>query len=109
MIAAGLFFFGVLTSQALGRPTALARDAFHVHERRTDVPVGFKYVGHAAPDAMLDLRIALVQSDPKGLEAALYDVSTPGSANYRKHLTKAQVRKVSFRNDHRWALMEQWL
>ena len=90
MIAAGLLLFGLFSSVALGRPTA--HDVLHVHERRTEVPSGFKYVGTADPNAMLDLRIALVQSDPAGLQAALYDVSTPGSENYRKHLTKAQVR-----------------
>ncbi|TBU22963.1 subtilisin-like protein [Dichomitus squalens] len=89
MIAAGLLLFSLFSSLALGRPTA--HDVFHVHERRSDVPNGFKYVGKAAPNATLDLRIALVQSDPAGLEAALYDVSTPGSKNYRKHLTKAQA------------------
>lgn len=89
MVAAGLLFFGLFTL-ALGRPTA--HDPLHVHERRTEVPSGFKYVGKADPGAMLDLRIALVQADPAGLQAALYDVSNPDSANYRKHLSKAEVR-----------------
>ncbi|KAH9894972.1 subtilisin-like protein [Cubamyces lactineus] len=87
-LAAGLYFF-VLSAAVLARPTALGR--FLVHERRSTLPEGFKYVGKANHDATLELRIALVQSDPAGLEAALYDVSTPGSKNYRKHLSKAQV------------------
>ncbi|KAI1785378.1 subtilisin-like protein [Ganoderma leucocontextum] len=89
MVAAGLLFCGFFSSLALGRSTA--HDTLHVHERCTDVPSRFNYVGKADPSAVLDLRIALVQSDPVGLEAALYDVSTPGSKNYRQHLTKAQV------------------
>lgn len=89
MLAAGLLLFGLL-SCALGRPTA--HDTLHVHERRAEVPEGFTYVGKAEPSAMLDLRIALVQGDSSGLEAALYDVSNPDSANYRKHLSKAEVR-----------------
>ena len=89
MVAAGLLFFGLFTL-ALGRPTA--HDPLHVHERRTEVPSGFQYVGKADPGAMLDLRIALVQGNPAGLQAALYDVSNPDSANYRKHLSKAEVR-----------------
>ncbi len=92
MVAAGLLLFG-LFSLSLGRPTA--HDPLHVHERRTDVPNGFKYVGKADPSAVLDLRIALVQGNPSGLAAALYDVSNPGSANYRKHLNKAEVRLCS--------------
>ena len=103
MIAAGLLFLSVLYLQALGRPTVFTsthdndhvHDTLRVHERRAEVPQGFAYVAKAAPDAMLDLRLALVQGDPKGLEAALYDVSTPGNANYRKHLSKAQVRVVT--------------
>lgn len=93
MIAAGLLLFGAF-SLALGRPT-LHGDSWHVLNRRADVPNGFKYVAKADPNSMLDLRIALVQSNPSGLEAALYDVSTPGSKNYRKYLTKAEVRSAA--------------
>ncbi|KAI0780145.1 subtilisin-like protein [Fomes fomentarius] len=89
MIVAGLLLFGAF-SLALGRPT-LHDDSWHVLDRRADVPNGFRYVAKADPNSMLDLRIALVQSNPTGLEAALYDVSTPGSKNYRKYLTKAEV------------------
>ncbi len=92
MVAAGLLFFASC-SLTLGRPTA--RDELHVHERRSDVPNGFKYLGKADPDALLSLRIAVVPSNPAGLEAALYDVSTPGSKNYRKHLTKAEVSFIA--------------
>ncbi|TFK81380.1 subtilisin-like protein [Polyporus arcularius HHB13444] len=91
MVAAGLLLFGFF-SLSLGRPTA--HDPLHVHERRTDVPNGFKYVGKADPSAVLDLRIGLVQGNPSGLAAALYDVSSPGSANYRKHLSKAEVNAL---------------
>lgn len=88
MVAAGLLFFA-LFAVTLGRPTA--RDELHVHERRSDVPSGFKYLGKADTSALLSLRIAVAQGDPAGLEAALYDVSTPGSKNYRQHLSKAEV------------------
>lgn len=92
MVAAGLLFFA-LFSVALGRPTA--RDELHVHERRSDVPSGFKYLGKADPNALLSLRLAVAQGDPAGLEAALYDVSTPGSKNYRQHLSKAEVSSIT--------------
>ena len=90
MVAAGLLFF-TFFAVALARPTTTDLD-FHVHERRADVPKGFAYRGRASPNTTLDLRIALVQSNRTGLETALYDVSTPGSSNYRKHLSKSQVR-----------------
>ncbi|KAJ7806655.1 family S53 protease [Mycena olivaceomarginata] len=40
---------------------------------------------------MLDLRMALKQSDTAGLEQALYAVSTPGNPAYGKHLTSEEV------------------
>ncbi|KAI0644613.1 family S53 protease-like protein [Trametes meyenii] len=91
MVAAGLLFFASL-SLALARPTGI--DELHVHERRSNVPYGFRYIGKADPNATLNLRIALAQSNPAGLEAALYDVSTPGSKNYRQHLSKAEVQAL---------------
>ena len=63
-----------------------------VHEQRQGVPDGFVIKGSAPADKMLDLRIALVQSDMVGLEKALYDVSTPDSPLYGQHLTKEQVK-----------------
>ncbi|OSD01273.1 family S53 protease-like protein [Trametes coccinea BRFM310] len=81
----GLLFFAFL-SAALARPTTYDdQPRMLVHERRSDVPNGFTYLGKADDNVVLNLRIALAQSDPVGLEAALYDVSTPGSKNYRKH------------------------
>jgi hypothetical protein len=44
---------------------------------------------------MLNLKIALTQSDLSGLEKALYDVSTPSSPNYGKHLSKEEVSDAS--------------
>ena len=91
MVAAGLLALSFLTL-ALGAPTP---DVLHVHDRRDAAPVGFKTSGAADPDAMVSLRIAL-KSDPTALQASLLDVSTPGSANYRKFLSKAEVRKLSW-------------
>ena len=64
---------------------------FVVHERRQSAPNGFASKGSAPANQMLNLRIALVQSDTGGLVKALYDVSTPDSPLYGKHLTKEQV------------------
>lgn len=63
-----------------------------VHEKRDTVPVGFVAKGPAPANQLLDLRVALVQSDVEGLEKVLYDVSTPGSASYGQHLSKEAVR-----------------
>ncbi len=65
-----------------------------VLEQRSDVPVGFTK-GLAAPAAnILDLRLAIKQNNIAGLEKALFDVSTPGSALYGQHLSKEEVHHL---------------
>ena len=56
-----------------------------------DIPIGFAHQGAAPADQVIPLRIALKQTNIAGLEAKLYDVSTPGSANYGNHLSKEEV------------------
>lgn len=82
-------FLASLVALTLGDP--LARRAMVVHETQV-LPEGFSTRGAAAPETMLNLRIALAQSDPDGLIASLMDVSTPGNALYGQHLTKEEVR-----------------
>ena len=62
-----------------------------VHEQRHIVPEGFFVSGTPSADETIPLRIALTPSNISGLEDRLYDVSTPGSANYGKHLSKEEV------------------
>lgn len=62
-----------------------------VRDERTTVPSGFALNAAAPTDQMLNLRVALVNSDIAGLESELYAVSTPSSARYGQHLTKEQV------------------
>ncbi|GJE95891.1 S53 family peptidase [Phanerochaete sordida] len=92
MVATGFFLLS-LFAVALGNP--LARRAMTVHESRSDVPVGFVKQGPAAPDTVLDMRIALTQTDPEGLTDALMAVSTPGNALYQKFLTQDEVAKFT--------------
>ena len=87
MVAAGLLALSFFTL-ALGAPTP---DVFKVHDARAVAPAGYTASGAAEQDTMLSLSIAL-KSDTSALQKTLLDVSTPGSANYRKFLTKAQVR-----------------
>ena len=88
MLARGLVLLSLL-SGALCDP--LGRRAMKVHESRSDVPFGFVKRGRAAPDTVLNMRIALTQQDPEGMTDALMAVSTPGSARYQKFLTQDQV------------------
>lgn len=89
MVAKGLFFAS-LFALALANP--LSRRTMAVHEQRDEVPEGFVKQGPASADTVLNLRIALKQTDPAGLEDRLMAVSTPGSLVYGQHLTKEEVR-----------------
>ncbi|KAH9839200.1 family S53 protease [Rhodofomes roseus] len=71
----------LLPSLTLGKPM----------RRAMQPSVGFTLVGPASPDTVLSLRISLVQNNYTGLIDALYDVSTPFSANYGAYLSKEQV------------------
>ncbi|EKM54114.1 uncharacterized protein PHACADRAFT_257728 [Phanerochaete carnosa HHB-10118-sp] len=88
MVATG-FFLASLFATALGNP--LGRRAMTVHESRSEVPDGFAQQGPASPDTVLNLRIALTQSNPQGLTDALMEVSTPGNALYQQFLSKEEV------------------
>ncbi|RPD78406.1 family S53 protease-like protein [Lentinus tigrinus ALCF2SS1-7] len=108
MFAAGLLVL-FLVCLVSGRPTAHLRSKMALHERRTSVPDGFKSLGAPDPGTLLDLRFAFVQSDPAGLENALFDVSTPGSKNFRKFLTWAQVEKFVAPKPESVNAVQTWL
>jgi tripeptidyl-peptidase I len=67
-----------------------------VHEQIDRAPNGFLHAGAASNSTVLNLRIALVSSNITGLEKALYDVSTPSSKLYGKHLSKAEVDTLTY-------------
>ncbi|CDO69264.1 hypothetical protein BN946_scf185042.g166 [Trametes cinnabarina] len=106
MVAAGLLAFSFVTF-ALGAP--LLREPLHVHDARSAAPQGFQASNAPHPDTVLNLRIALKQKDPIGLIDKLYDVSTPGSSNYRKFLSKAEVEQYTSPKDESLAAVTTWL
>ena len=83
------FILSTLLSLAVAKPAARS---IKVHESRDTIPSGYVISGSAPSDMELQLRIALVQSNPDGLIDALYAVSTPGSASYGEFLSKEEVR-----------------
>ena len=87
MLASGLYF-AVLCTLGMGKP--LER-TLRVLESRPTVPTGFSRVGSADATTVLNLRLGLVSSNTDKLVETLYDISTPSSANYGKHLSKAEV------------------
>lgn len=75
----------------LASPSRLAARSMQLHETRETIPAGFVQSGAAPADQMLELQFGLVQNNPKGLEDALYSVSTPSSAAYGQFLSKEEV------------------
>ncbi|ETW85061.1 serine protease S53 [Heterobasidion irregulare TC 32-1] len=80
-----------------------------LHERREVIPRGFVKTAAAPASQMLNLRLALVQSDPQGLEDALYAVSTPSSALYGQFLTKEEVEAFVAPKEETVELVTTWL
>jgi len=87
MIATAVLFVA-LSSFAAAKPTG---HSLVVRDRRSVAPQGFAAAGPAAKDAVLNFRIGLLSNNIAGLEKALYDVSTPSSALYGKHLSVEEV------------------
>ncbi|KAF9816777.1 hypothetical protein IEO21_03857 [Rhodonia placenta] len=83
-----LSFFAPLV---LGKTTA---PNLQLHEAVDNVPVDFVLSGPAAPDTVLNLRLALVQNNVSGLVDELYSVSDPSSANYGQYLSKEEVEAL---------------
>ncbi len=69
--------------------------SMHVLEQRLDVPDGF-IKGAAAPGTdILNLRLALKQTNITGLQHMLLEISTPGNALYGRSLTNEEVRSIT--------------
>lgn len=90
MVVITSVFLGLLQFVALASARATARSGMVIRASK-ELPEGFAHQGAAPADQTIPLRIALKQADIAGLEAKLYDVSTPGSANYGNHLSKEEV------------------
>ncbi|KAJ7029718.1 family S53 protease-like protein [Mycena alexandri] len=89
MISVSLLYLGTLLALAAANP--LGRRAMSVHESRHVVPAGFAHAGSPPLSKEITLRIALTNTDIKGLEANTYAVSDPANALYGQHLTPDEV------------------
>ena len=70
------------------------RSGMVVRASKPAVPAGFEKLAAAPANQIIPLRIALVQNNIAGLEQALYDVSTPSSAKYGKHLSREEAHSL---------------
>ncbi|PCH43829.1 subtilisin-like protein [Wolfiporia cocos MD-104 SS10] len=96
----------LLVSVALGKP---APRSMRVLGRRDSPPSSYTLLGAASSDTQISLRIALAQSNPTGLEEALYDVSTPSSTNYGQHLTKEEAAQFVAPTSETRTAVTEWL
>jgi tripeptidyl-peptidase-1 len=79
-----------------------------IHEHR-EVPSTFAPAGKPDASSTLNLRVALTPTDIKGLEKALYDVSTPGNALYGQHLSFDEVKAFTSPEPAAVTAVSQWL
>ncbi|KAI0367269.1 family S53 protease [Pilatotrama ljubarskyi] len=89
-----------------GKPSARS---MQVHSVRKAIPPSFQEVGPAPPNAMLNLRVALVQGNIPGLERTLMDVSTPNSPLYGQHLSKEEAEAFVAPKPESVAAVNTWL
>ncbi|KAI0693070.1 tripeptidyl peptidase A [Cytidiella melzeri] len=66
-------------------------------------------IGSPPPEHILNLRVALPQSNYTALEEQLYQISSPQHASYGKFLTKAQVEALVQPRPESVTAVEDWL
>ncbi|KAF7309949.1 Tripeptidyl-peptidase sed3 [Mycena indigotica] len=108
MLTTTFFWTTTALIAAVSASPLSARQGYHQQYRRS-APEGFTWKSTAPSDYGLKLRIALASNDAPGLQRALLDVSTPGSENYGKHLTKDEVNGFLAPTPQALAAVTNWL
>ncbi|KZP29427.1 hypothetical protein FIBSPDRAFT_1038818 [Athelia psychrophila] len=101
-----LSLISVFFSTALGSP--LSRD-LAPHESLASVPNGYTSNGPAPADSMLNLRFNLAAGNISGLQSILYEISTPGNANYGNHLTRDELAAYVKPTSQAVSLLHNWI
>lgn len=73
------------------------------------VPHGWSVAGNTNPDTILKMQIGLKQSNVKGLEQKLLDISNPSSPNYGKWLNKEQIDSYVKPDEASVNMVKNWL
>uniref|UniRef100_A0A6B2L177 Peptidase S53 domain-containing protein n=1 Tax=Arcella intermedia TaxID=1963864 RepID=A0A6B2L177_9EUKA len=82
---------------------------FVEREVAVSLPSGWKTVGKALPQQLVNLTFVLNINDPRGLEALFWDVSNPESPNYANYLALDEiVQRFSTPSENAEKVME-WL
>ncbi|KJA22321.1 hypothetical protein HYPSUDRAFT_139376 [Hypholoma sublateritium FD-334 SS-4] len=80
-----------------------------VLEQRSDVPDGFVKGAPAPATDILNLRLALKQTNISGLQSMLLDISTPGNALYGQTLTNEEIESFAAPAPETTSLVQEWL
>ncbi|KAF2153139.1 subtilisin-like protein [Myriangium duriaei CBS 260.36] len=80
-----------------------------IHEQLAAVPAGWTFSSTASKDQALDLSISLQGQSIDQLDSKLADVSTPGSANYGKYLSQAEVAALLAPSKDSVSAVTSWL
>lgn len=73
------------------------------------VPQGWTQLRQAALDEPIALRLALPQQHAAALEQAVIDMSTPGHANYGKHMSRLELRSYTAPTKEAVSSVVSWL
>ena len=104
--ATGLFLMSlVLVAYAIPTPN----DIPHKVKENIKPPRGWLKQKPAPPDHVIELRIALPQSDFETLVEHLYKVSDPFHERYGQHLSKEEVEALVAPHDESISLVDDWL
>ncbi|KAI0737699.1 tripeptidyl peptidase A [Daedaleopsis nitida] len=96
----------VLATAAAALPS---KDAVHKVKESILPPRGWTQSSPAPADHVIELRIALPQSNFEQLEKHLYEVSDPFHERYGDHLTKEEVEALVAPHDESVHLVNEWL
>ncbi|KAH9941656.1 subtilisin-like protein [Epithele typhae] len=108
-MTAALFVFSLVTL-SLGRPSIITRSEMIVRDEHPAVPKGYSPSGPApAANQTLRFMLAMPQTNVPALHDALMDVSDPDSANYGRHLSKAQVAALVAPSQDSVQAVNAWL
>ncbi|KAI0646150.1 subtilisin-like protein [Trametes meyenii] len=109
MLPAFLLLGFASLGSTVASPLVATSTTFRIHEVTRAAPVGFAEVGPAPPEATINLRIALAQSDPSGVVDVLYKVSDPDSETYGQHFSKGEIESFVAPTDETNQVVQSWL
>ncbi|EIN06456.1 family S53 protease [Punctularia strigosozonata HHB-11173 SS5] len=100
--------FILTTFGTFGWANPIARNMV-VHDSRASAPAGYVATEPTPGDQVLNLRIALAQSNASGLEQRLLEVSDPAHADFRQWLSKEEVENFVRPTQDTVTAVSQWL